>query len=353
MTSNESSSKSKDLLNYKKRIHEASIIWTIDKFSVCKEKTGQCKISPPFKSHTDDKLKLFVVLYPKGDEDINKDYISIYLNFECSYDLYLTFESKFFVINSEGKKKGVNIVENRRKYNHSLQMHGHSQFFERRSLFNRFSGLMANDTLIIGCEIFYSHNIIRTDGTLMDNNVNEPLNTLPNDFCSLLKSSNFSDCVIKVKDSEIYVHKCVLADRSEVFNSILIDKQNGYSPNIIEINDFSPKAVKEMVNYLYTGKLPKMDDITCEMLAIGDKYKLNLLKLAAEEKLMIDTEVDTVCDYLIKSELHSSEILQEWCLRFICMHAEFVVKSVAWKNIIVDYALLVAKFFNFFASMNN
>uniref|UniRef100_A0A0K0F4X4 Glycosyltransferase family 92 protein n=1 Tax=Strongyloides venezuelensis TaxID=75913 RepID=A0A0K0F4X4_STRVS len=60
------------------------------------------------------------------------------------------------------------------------------------------------------------------------------------------------------------------------------------------------------------------------MLAIGNKYKLNLLKLAAEEKLMEVKKIENVCDYLVKSELHSSEILHKWCVRFICMHAEFM-----------------------------
>uniref|UniRef100_A0A0K0F4X3 BTB domain-containing protein n=1 Tax=Strongyloides venezuelensis TaxID=75913 RepID=A0A0K0F4X3_STRVS len=120
---------------------------------------------------------------------------------------------------------------------------------------------MVNDTLTIDCKILYFDNIISADDNLMNSNVNESLSTLTNELSRMLESTNFSDCVIEVKDSEINVHKCILVERSEVFNSILRGKQNEYPPSIIEINDFSPKAVKEMINYLYTGKLPKMDDI--------------------------------------------------------------------------------------------
>uniref|UniRef100_A0A0K0FGF0 Speckle-type POZ protein (inferred by orthology to a human protein) n=1 Tax=Strongyloides venezuelensis TaxID=75913 RepID=A0A0K0FGF0_STRVS len=74
--------------------------------------------------------------------------------------------------------------------------------------------------------------------------------------------------------------------------------------NIIEINCFSLEALEEMVNYLYTGKSPNMDKMALEMLGIGDKYKLQQLKLMAEESMVHNLSIKNACNYLVCGELY-------------------------------------------------
>jgi hypothetical protein len=44
------------------------------------------------------------------------------------------------------------------------------------------------------------------------------------------------------------------------------------------IKDTKPKVVKELLRFLYTGKVQNMDDMAVEMVACADKYILPKLK---------------------------------------------------------------------------
>uniref|UniRef100_A0A0N5C1Z5 Speckle-type POZ protein (inferred by orthology to a human protein) n=1 Tax=Strongyloides papillosus TaxID=174720 RepID=A0A0N5C1Z5_STREA len=281
-------------------------------------------------------------MYPKGDEDENKDYISLYLVSEEWAYTDLLMKVGFYVINAAGEKKSLDF-KNIQKFNKSPGKYGYPKFFKRDFLLSRNNKFMVNDTLMLGCEIFYSYSGQNNVNTSTICNVNKPLNTLINDFSSLLESSEFSDCVIRVGGSDINVHKCILASRSEVFDSIFKEKNNESVSNIIHMSGHSVEAVKEVIKYLYTAKLPNIDIMACEMLEIGDNFKLIHLKSAAEDYLIRNLDFDNVCDYFEKSKLCSAEILQEWCLRFIYLHPEIVNKRMEWKKVVTNHPLLVAK----------
>uniref|UniRef100_A0A0N5C1Z3 BTB domain-containing protein n=1 Tax=Strongyloides papillosus TaxID=174720 RepID=A0A0N5C1Z3_STREA len=257
----------------------------------------------------------------------------------------------FYVLNQEGEKEYA-IVSNT-VFNKTNKSYGHLQFFKRDLLFNIEKRILVNDTLLLGCTVFYFCGPKNTVSTSTNSDISEHFITLLNDFNNLFESSKFADCAIKVGHSEINAHKCILASRSDVFDSLLIDKHHEFEPNIIEINDFSLEAVKEMVKYLYTGKLPNIDEMALEMLAIGDNFKLKQLKLAAEESLIRSLNIDNVCDYIVQSGLYSTEILQEWCLRFISLNPKIVENSVEWKKVIADHPSLVPKLFILFANVND
>uniref|UniRef100_A0A0N5C1Y9 BTB domain-containing protein n=1 Tax=Strongyloides papillosus TaxID=174720 RepID=A0A0N5C1Y9_STREA len=168
----------------------------------------------------------------------------------------------------------------------------------------------------------------------------------------LLNSPQSADCVIKVRATEIKVHKNILASRSKVFDSILMNEQCESNSNIIEINGFPLKVVKEMINYLYSGKSPNMDKMAFLMLKIAEKYKLKQLKLMAEKSLIHSLSIGNACDHLLFSERHSCKILKEWCLRFIYLNAEKVFNTEKWKVVLNDHPLLVAELFNIAVGIN-
>uniref|UniRef100_A0A0K0FG82 Speckle-type POZ protein (inferred by orthology to a human protein) n=1 Tax=Strongyloides venezuelensis TaxID=75913 RepID=A0A0K0FG82_STRVS len=350
MTSNESSLNPNNQIIIKKKIEKASIIWSINNFSICKEKPGESKQSPIFSSDTDNKIKWSLLMYPKGNGDKNKDYISLYLKWEESNNVGVKAMWIFYIKNFKGENKYIKFT-NTTKFNKSKIMCGNSQFFERNLLLDSDSKFLVNDTLTLGCKIFYFCGAENTVNTPTNNNGNESLNTFSNDFEKMLQTSKFRDCVIKVKDSEINTHRSILAGRSGTFDSILAGKQKESTPIVIEINDFSLEAVKAMIKYLYTDKLPEMDDMACEMLAIGNEYLLNELKSKAEESLINSLSKDNVCDHLVLSESNSAEVLQEWCLRFIYLNPEIMVDSSKWEKIAECYPILVGKLFMIFANI--
>uniref|UniRef100_A0A0K0F522 Speckle-type POZ protein (inferred by orthology to a human protein) n=1 Tax=Strongyloides venezuelensis TaxID=75913 RepID=A0A0K0F522_STRVS len=349
MASNDSFSKSNDEHVGKKCIEKAGLIWMIDNFSVCGLKNGEFKTSPIFHSKTDNKAKWYLQIYPKGSRDIDKDYISLYLQLEEIENVDVATMWNFYVLNQEGEKEYA--IFSNTVFNKTNKSYGYLKFFNRNLLLNSNNKVLINDTLLLGCSVFYFSGSKNTFSTSTICNIRGHLNTLLNDFSNLFESSKFSDCIIKVGDSEIDAHRCILSDRSEVFDLILTEKKNECASNIIEIYDFSPEVVKEMIKYLYTGKLPNTDEMACEMLAIGDKYKLKELKLAAEESLIRSLNIENVCDYIVKSDLYSAETLKEWCLRFISLNHKILAKSEEWKKVIIEHPVLADKFFVLFANV--
>uniref|UniRef100_A0A0N5BD92 MATH domain-containing protein n=1 Tax=Strongyloides papillosus TaxID=174720 RepID=A0A0N5BD92_STREA len=314
MSSTISSSEFDRQFNTKKKIEKDSFIWTIEKFSSCELKKDERMRSPLFNSKINETMKWRLDMYPKGDYNVNEDYISLWLILENIDCIELTVLCSFYVLGENGEKKYRKVMNIKRfcEINKLCVCH---QFLEFDLLHNDDKKLLSNDNLILGCEIFYYCGPISTISPSTNNNTNDSMNLL------LLYHQKF-------------------------FHSILAEKQYELIPNIIEINGFSPDVVEEMTNYLYTGKSPNMDEIACEMLEIGEKYGLERLKLMAEESLLYNLSTENACNYLICSELYSGEILKEWCLRFIYLNAENIVNTEEWKEVVSNYPLLIAKLFN-------
>uniref|UniRef100_A0A0N5BT34 Speckle-type POZ protein (inferred by orthology to a human protein) n=1 Tax=Strongyloides papillosus TaxID=174720 RepID=A0A0N5BT34_STREA len=345
MSSINSSSESEEQFSTKKKIEKDSFIWTIENFSSCELINNEEVRSPLFNSKINETINWYLDMYPKGDYSVNEDYISLWLELEDVDCIELTALCSFYVLSVQGEKKHKKVMRVQ-KFNKTNKVCRCRNFLKRDLLCDSDNELLLNGNLILGCEIFYYYGPINNVVLSTNNNTNESLNILLNDIADMLESQMFSDCVIKVGNSKMNVHKCILASRSEVFGSILADQQYESCSGIIEINGFRLEVVKEMINYLYTGMSPNMDNMACEMLEIGEKYRLERLKLMAEESLLYSLSIENACDYLACSELYSGEILKGFCMRFIYLNAENVVNTEKWKKVVSDHPLLVAKIFN-------
>uniref|UniRef100_A0A0K0FI13 Speckle-type POZ protein (inferred by orthology to a human protein) n=1 Tax=Strongyloides venezuelensis TaxID=75913 RepID=A0A0K0FI13_STRVS len=256
---------------------------------------------------------------------------SDYLNAGCS----IRALCKFSILNTNGKEEYKSIVgvenfdENKNSY--CLQ-----KFIERSNLLKRQSELLPDDRLTICFEIFYLCDDITNYSLSKEIPIEESLNMFLNDISKMLCSSAYYDCIIK----------CILAARSEVFRLTLENKLTEHELNIIEMNEFRLEVVKEMLNFLYTGRSHKIDKLAIEMLEIAGKYKIEGLKTIAAESLLNSLNLENVCEYLEKSEIYSAEILKEFCLRFIYLNADEIIKSEKWSKIVNLYPLLVVRIFN-------
>ncbi|TKR68601.1 hypothetical protein L596_024564 [Steinernema carpocapsae] len=70
----------------------------------------------------------------------------------------------------------------------------------------------------------------------------------------MFDSERLADCIIKVEQKEFRVHRCILAQQSEVFRSMfsqssMVEAQKG----VINITDSHPEPVKAMLEFIYTG----------------------------------------------------------------------------------------------------
>uniref|UniRef100_A0A0N5BC92 BTB domain-containing protein n=1 Tax=Strongyloides papillosus TaxID=174720 RepID=A0A0N5BC92_STREA len=291
------------------------------------------------------KCSLSISISPNSPNAMNRDYVSLLLQFKEFSQLKIIALCKFSILNKNGNEEYKSVV-GVEKFDANKNSYYLQKFININDLLQKQKTLLADNKLTVFFEMFYLLSDAEYAYAVLERTrIGGPLNMFLNDMSRMLDSSKFYDCIIKVGDSEINVHKCILATRSKVFRLTLENKSSEFESNIIEMNDFRLEVVKEMVNYLYTGRSPRIDKMPFEMLEIAEAYKLAGLKMIATESLLNILNLENVCEYLEKSEICSAEILKEFCLRYIYLNADEIIKSEKWSRIVNLYPLLLDRIF--------
>uniref|UniRef100_A0A0N5CG76 BTB domain-containing protein n=1 Tax=Strongyloides papillosus TaxID=174720 RepID=A0A0N5CG76_STREA len=212
----------------------------IQNFSQRSEKTGEKIISPTCVIGSKDRSEWCLYIYPNGDFKDSKEYVSVFLILLRPGEAKAKF--KFSILNDKEEEK--NIFYGGVYYYNKDNGWGESKFIKKEFLLNESNGLLINDQLTILCEV----EIMNHDNPETSINVTIPRSKLSLDYANLFDSTLLYDCVIKVEDAEIQVHKAVLAARSPVFYDIFNSTSDQSQTNIIEIKDFRVDVVREMLN---------------------------------------------------------------------------------------------------------
>uniref|UniRef100_A0A0K0F349 Speckle-type POZ protein-like (inferred by orthology to a human protein) n=1 Tax=Strongyloides venezuelensis TaxID=75913 RepID=A0A0K0F349_STRVS len=212
---------------------------------------------------------------------------------------------------------------------------GFSQFVKRDFLLNESNGLLTNNKLTIQCEAFISY--LKTenhDNPEKTTNITIPQSKLSLDYGNMLDSPLFYDCVIKVEDTEIKVHKAVLAARSSVFCDILKGTSEELQTNIIEIKDFNVEVIKKMLKYIYTDEVSDIQNMANQMFEIANIYELDRLKAFSEQSMCDSLTTDNVLERFALSDKYPTEILKKCCEELIIKNIVFLKETEEWQKYI-------------------
>uniref|UniRef100_A0A0N4ZJS4 BTB domain-containing protein n=1 Tax=Parastrongyloides trichosuri TaxID=131310 RepID=A0A0N4ZJS4_PARTI len=230
--------------------------WEIDSFGLCQQMHQTSEFMESLVFGTGDKrYNYFVRLYPNGISNEWKDYLSL--------DILMT-----------NPNYGVSVITSKITIKTQKKM-----FVKSPEV----------------CEILKNcHDI---DKTWLD--------------------GDFSDFVVKCNGVEFKVHRNVLATRSHFFGKLLNKKQSQESlSGEITLNNFSSGVLKELLRYLYTGKLAE-EWMNVEMLCTASHLQCNLLKSYVEHSLISKTNELTVNDYLRHANLLDCNLLKAHCEKYI------------------------------------
>ena len=150
---------------------------------------------------------------------------------------------------------------------------------------------------------------------------------------SALREGLFADFTLAVGDKELKAHKVVLAARSPVFKKMIESPMQENRENRVEITDFDPKVVQELLTYIYTGEAPNLKEMPQDLLKIAEKYDLQHLKIMCGEVLYHSLNVSNVVDTLLLADLHSIRQLKSACLSFAAAHFSEVTKTTGWDTL--------------------
>ena len=133
----------------------------------------------------------------------------------------------------------------------------------------------------------------------------------------LLNDNKFSDVILNVGGEKIHAHKNILAIKSAVFATMFEHDMAEKEQNVVEIKDISSNVLKEMLRYIYVGRVNNIIEIASDLLVAADKYLLANLKNMCQETLCDNLSHSNVIKYLNLAETNNARILKTRVIIYI------------------------------------
>ena len=113
-------------------------------------------------------------------------------------------------------------------------------------------------------------------------------------------NSRFSDFKIMCwgeggAQQTLNAHRVVLAARSPFFNAMLEPHTKESKEGCVEIKDCDYEALVELITFLYTGQAPNLRTHALEVLAVADRFQVEVLKERAAAILHTQMNVNRHC----------------------------------------------------------
>ncbi|CAG5093614.1 Similar to SPOPL: Speckle-type POZ protein-like (Homo sapiens) [Cotesia congregata] len=135
------------------------------------------------------------------------------------------------------------------------------------------------------------------------------------------ENSEFSDVKIRAKNNEEFsAHKIILSSNSSVFQQMLTTDMKEKKENCINLPELDADIIKELLFFLYHGKLDKAGDNSAtllELVKVADMYCISELKRICDLSLSNNLSLDNVMSLFEVSKAYKLVILKERALIYI------------------------------------
>ncbi|KAJ3704727.1 hypothetical protein LUZ61_008432 [Rhynchospora tenuis] len=260
-------------------------------------------------------------VYPDGARKEDSEYLSLYLQFESKSREAKTDFSISLLDLTTGKpvlKKTCTATT----FNSVKTAFGFSRFL-KRDIFEA-SNCLKEDFFTIICQV----TVIKEPHTYITKfpSVSEPSNTFNEIGYDLLLSETGADITCEVEGECFPAHKCILALRSPVFNAQLFGAMKDENQEKIKISDVEVPIFKAMLFFIYTGLLPDHivgAEAAQHLLVAADRYGIQTLRQACEERLSQKLDVVNVGTTLALAEQHNLTRLKSDCLEYLSFSEVF------------------------------
>ncbi|KFM62823.1 Speckle-type POZ protein-like protein, partial [Stegodyphus mimosarum] len=134
----------------------------------------------------------------------------------------------------------------------------------------------------------------------------------------LLQDDNFNSITISVDGEDFLVHQHILSFHSPVFAAMLHHKMQECIQKCITIEDIPAHIVGEMLMYMYTGSLSKLQlEMVMNLFVAADKYAIINLKNHCSKYLASHLTQEDVLNILVLANKHADEELKYACISFL------------------------------------
>ena len=308
--------------------------WMIENLSLKSKKTSEYLESSTFSHEGDATRKWQLLIFPNGEYHHCSQYLGLHL--QLTESLYHTkVKCNVTLLNSNQKvvaKPNLFSCPNSGVIRPGQRIGSPTAILIRDLLQS-----LPDDQLHVKCEIVYEvdettiASCTYSSEKLQFSSSNS--GNLVDHFKLLFNSKTFADIVIDVKGQKFEAHKVVLASRSPVFLAMFQNDLMEKKTNTVKIEDIEPVVFEEVLRFIYTDEVNKMEDMAPNLLAVADKYMLDLLKARCEEFLASYITVETCGKLLVLAHLHSALELKKKILDFVHSRSIDIIEALDWQEL--------------------
>ena len=99
---------------------------------------------------------------------------------------------------------------------------------------------------------------------------------LSSDIGNIFHNGKFTDCTIVCEGREFKCHQNILAGRSSVFDAMFSHDMEERRRGNVDIQDLDSETVHDMIIYIYSGKVGKLEGKATGLLSAAEKYDLKV-----------------------------------------------------------------------------
>ncbi|XP_070198326.1 BTB/POZ domain-containing protein 17-like isoform X2 [Littorina saxatilis] len=179
-----------------------------------------------------------------------------------------------------------------------------------------------------------------------DGEASQPSRTLKDENNFIRNVSQFfnqkdiSDVVLKVGEKKFFGHKFVLAKSSEVFRTILYDKQVGLPEIDLEMSEECQLHFEPFLRFLYTAEVQICVNSAVGILCLADKYSEMSLKTLCTRYMVDNTQSPKVQNalnwYSWAKALHMEDLVDS-CTKTISWNMEHLFTLNEWLEMDIDF----------------
>jgi len=172
-----------------------------------------------------------------------------------------------------------------------------------------------------------------------------------NNFEHLLNDDQFSNFWIECSDETFSCHRAVLATRSSFFRALFNSNMDESKSGRMVVVDMSSDTIRDVLMYIYTGRVEEIDTKAMDMLEAADRFDLSGLKKACEEFLIGTLDKENVLDLFVLADLHNAGELREAAKCLIVDNSADIVQEPGWREKLGKYQSLVFEIFEAVVSL--
>ncbi|XP_051173137.1 TD and POZ domain-containing protein 4-like [Leptopilina boulardi] len=174
----------------------------------------------------------------------------------------------------------------------------------------------------------------------LKNNMNKSI--VNNNSSSIIIEKNFesffintllSDVTFKINEYEFPAHKIILVSVSSIFKEMFIETNSKDITTIIELNEIDPNVFKEMLRFIYTGRVENLENIAFDLCKLAYKYNLSDLILICEQYLQNSLSINNVIYILELANYQRAEKFKIECIKYIDENFEEIKKTESFQTL--------------------